>query len=831
MKWAVTFLDMATIPELLSMAIQHHQSGQLPAAEPLYRQILQAEPQHPDALHLLGMIAYQVGRHEIAVQLIQQSIQSHGTAANVHNNLGGVYRALGRFPDSIASYRRALELRPDYAEAYVNLGNTLLDYGKADEAVPCYQRAIELRPDFVAAYLNLADALKILTRFDEAATCYLRILELQPQDVETRINLGNLWKDQGRLDEAIVCYRRSIELKPDLAIAYLNLGTAVKAQGKVEEAIDCYHRALALKPDFAEAHNNLGNAIKDRGQFDDAIACYRRAIELKPEFADPYVNLGNAFYDQGKLDEAIATYHQALARQPNSPKTHSNLGVALTTQGKHDEAIACYRRAIELNPNYAEAYNNLGSALKSQGKLDEAIASCRRALELNPRYADALNHLGNALKDQGKLDEAIRCYRQAIELRPDYVSVHSNLIYTMVFCPGYDNRMLREEHRRWNQQHAAPLAAFIPVHHNDRTADRRLRIGYVSSDFRNHVVGRNLLPLFREHDHQSFEIFCYSEVPNADDMTSQFQSHADTWRKTVGLTDRQMAQTILDDRIDILVDLTLHMAHHRLLVFAQKPAPVQVTFAGYPGTTGLTTIDYRLTDPYLDPPGLHDDDYSEESFRLPHSFWCYDPLDSELAVNELPAIRQGVITFGCLNNFCKVNPEVLKLWAQVLLAVDGSRLVMLSGEGSHRQETLHRLADAGITSDRVTFVPNQRRKDYLRTYHGIDIGLDTIPYNGHTTSLDSFWMGVPVVTLVGPTVVGRAGLCQLRNLGLPELIAHHPEEYVRIAAELARDPLRLSTLRATIRPRMQASPLMDQAQFARSIEAAYREMWKRWCVR
>ena len=268
-----------------------------------------------------------------------------------------------------------------------------------------------------------------------------------------------------------------------------------------------------------------------------------------------------------------------------------------------------------------------------------------------------------------------------------------------------------------------------------------------------------------------------------------------------------------------------------MLVFARQPAPVQVTFAGYPGTTGLSTIGYRLTDPYLDPPGLYDCCYSEESIRLPDSFWCYDPLDREPPVNSLPAAEKGYITFGCLNNFCKVNPVVLQLWARVLRAVDRSRLIILADKGIHRQHARKLLEDEGVAPDRVTFVGKQPHPLYLKYYHEIDIGLDTVPYNGHTTSLDSAWMGVPVVTLVGSTVVGRAGLSQLMNLGLPELIASSPEQYVQIAAELARDLPRLGRLRATLRERMEASPLMDAARFTRNIEAAYREMWRRWCAK
>jgi protein O-GlcNAc transferase len=287
---------------------------------------------------------------------------------------------------------------------------------------------------------------------------------------------------------------------------------------------------------------------------------------------------------------------------------------------------------------------------------------------------------------------------------------------------------------------------------------------------------------------------------------------------------------VREDSIDILVDLALHMAGSRLLAFARKPAPVQVTFAGYPGTTGLSAIDYRLTDPYLDPPGLSDQFYSEESIRLADTFWCYDPLSAEPAPNDLPARRDGWVTFGCFNNFCKVNDSVLGLWARAVRAVERSRLVLAAPEGTARQHVQDLLDREGVSGDRVTMVNYRPRSSYLELYHGIDIALDTFPYNGHTTSLDALWMGVPLVTLVGQTVVGRAGLSQLTNLGLPELIGHSADQYVEIAVELADDLPRLAELRATLRDRMQGSPLMDAPGFARSVESAYRSMWRRWCA-
>ena len=365
--------------------------------------------------------------------------------------------------------------------------------------------------------------------------------------------------------------------------------------------------------------------------------------------------------------------------------------------------MASYRRALELKPDFAEAHNNLGGAFKEQGRLEEADACFRRALELKPDYVEAHSNLGSVFKDQGRLEEAIACYRRALELKPDFAEVHSNLVYAQMFCSGYDSRTLYEEHCRWNQQHAEPLAKFIQPHLNDRDPDRRLRVGYVSPDFRHHPVGRFLLPLLESHDRGRFEIFCYASVSVPDTMTDRCHAHADVWRDMLGSSDQQLADTIRQDRIDILVDLTMHMGKSRLLVFARKPAPVQVTYLAYCGTTGLSTMHYRLTDPYLDPPGQDEQFYSEQSIRLPDTYWCYQQAIETPPVCALPAREAGHVSFGSLNNFCKVTAPTLAAWSRLLHAVPGSRLLLHARSGSHRdrvrdvaERARHRARAGGI---------------------------------------------------------------------------------------------------------------------------------------
>jgi protein O-GlcNAc transferase len=599
--------------------------------------------------------------------------------------------------------------------------------------------------------------------------------------------------------------------------------------GRLDLAAEIYRRILAVAPTHADALHLLGVVAHQTGQHAVAVDYIGRAVSLLPTVAVYYHNLGEAYRALQNTPAAIDAYRRALTLNPNFPEALNGLGLALQTEGQLAAAMDCYQRTLQLRPDDAEATNNLARAFKEQGKLSEAAAWFQRAIELKPQLAEAHVNLGVVYKDQGRLAAAIACYQRAVTLKPQLMAAHSSLLYTYYFTPGLTSQAIGAAHRRWNEQFTAPLGVGVPPYVNERSPERRLRIGYVSPNFYDHVVGRNVLPLLREHDRRQYEVFCYSNLAHGDQWTERFRTLADGWRDVAYQSDAQLVDQIRADRIDILVDLALHMAGNRLLVFARKPAPVTVTFAGYPGTTGLTAIDYRLTDPYLDPPGVDPADYAEQSIRLPDTFWCYDPLGDEPAVGGLPAAAAGRVTFGCLNNFCKVNDEVLRLWAQVLAAVAGSRLVLLAGEGPHRADTLAFLAQQGVTSDRVVFHSFRPRAEYLQLYQQIDVGLDTAPYNGHTTSLDALWMGVPVVSLVGQTVVGRAGVSQLTNLGLTEWIAQTPEQFVRIASELAHDLPRLAELRATLRQRMQRSPLMDAPRFTRHVEAAYRTMWRRWC--
>jgi predicted O-linked N-acetylglucosamine transferase (SPINDLY family) len=547
-------------------------------------------------------------------------------------------------------------------------------------------------------------------------------------------------------------------------------------------------------PTLAAAHSHLGNSLHANRQFDDAVAAYREAIALRPEDAESHFGLGNALREKGHMDQALAAYQRAVAIHPNLPEGHNNIGNAFYEMGRLDEAVAAFGRAITIRPDYPEAFSNLG----------------------------------NTLRDKCELDDALAAYRQAIALKPDFHEAHSNLVYLLHYHPGFDAAAIGREHRQFDHQQAARFSGSIEPFTNDRTAERRLRIGYVSPDLCEHPVGRFLLPLLACHDHARFEIFAYSDVAAPDDLTRQLQGYTDRWQSVLGRSDEQAAQQIRDDQIDILVDLTMHMNCNRMLLFARRPAPVQVTYLAYCSTTGLSAIDYRLSDRYLDPPGGDPSVYSEETVRLADCYWCYQPVYSP-DVAPPPAIALGHITFGCLNSFSKVSELTLSIWAKLLRLIPTAELLIHAHQGSHRQRVQAWLEREGIESKRLRFAAKRPLAAYLCIYNEIDIALDTLPYGGGTTTCDALWMGVPTVSMVGKTAVGRGGSTILSNVGLTELVADTQEGYLQIAVTLAQDLPRLETLRRGMRQRMQDSPLMDGPQFANNMEAAYLFMWQRWC--
>jgi protein O-GlcNAc transferase len=666
-------------------------------------------------------------------------------------------------------------------------------------------------------------------RLQEARRLYQRVLDREPAHPDALRFLGVLAYQAGQNDAALELIRRVIAMRPDYVSAYSDLGNILRAKGEFDEAIAAFSEAIALNPAHAIAYSNMGNALMDKGRTEEAIAAFGKALAIDPHFADAHFNLGYALITKGDLEEAARHYEQAIVYRPTHAEAHRHLGKALYAMGRLDEAIAGFRRAIVLQPGEALAYTDLGNAQQSKGQLDEAVENYNKAIALNPKDGVPYGSLGCCLSSLGRAEESIAAHREALALNPADRIAHSNLIFAMQFHPEYDTGAIAEELRRWNSQHAAPLKKYVRPHANDRDPARRLRVGFVSGDLREHVVGRHVQRLFAELNRDEFELFAYANGVEEDELSRKLKLSCVGWRNIARVGDAEAAALIREDKIDVLIDLALHSAGNRLLVFARKPAPVQASWLGYPGSTGIEAMDYRLTDPYLDPPGIYDACYSERSVRLADTFWCYKAFENGPEGGPPPCLANKFVTFGCLNDFRKVNEPLLDRWAEILSLVDGSRLMMVCPEGTARQFVTERFGRRAIGSDRIQWVSRQSRMDYLRTYQQIDIALDTSPYCGGITTCDALWMGVPVVTLAGRTVVGRGGVSILSNVKLPELIARTPAEYVRIAVGPAGEVSRLQGLRRELRGRMEESPLMDGVGFARQMEVAYRTIWKAWC--
>ncbi|MFO0950027.1 MAG: tetratricopeptide repeat protein [Isosphaeraceae bacterium] len=853
---------MATVSEALAVAVAHHQSGRLDAAEQIYRQILAADPNQADAWHLLGVIAHQVGRHDAAVELIGRSVGLRPTEPLFHNNLGNALNALARFAGATACYRRALELNPDYAEALCNLGAALKSQGKLDEAVACFRRAIERNGQIPEAHINLGATWRELGRPDEAADCFRRALELRPDLALVQNDLGMILREQGKLEEAVDCYRRALERQPGLALVHNNIGIALNDLGKTDEAVACYRRAVELAPEMAEPHNNLGVALQGQGRPDEAVACFRRALELRPGFALAHNNLGRAFQNQARLDEAVECYRRALEIDPSLPESHSNLGNTLKELGRPDEAVACFRRAIDLRPDFAEAHYNLGTAFSDQGKPDEAAACYVRALESKPDFAEAHFNLGTALRDLGRLDEAVASYRRALELRPDHAACRGFLVHTLQhLCEWNDLESLaRSVVDGVSDGGGEPISPFVFLALPTATtaeqqlrcardwADRRLRaavepatpvvprkteppskivVGYLSADFHSHATALLIAELFERHDRGRFEVFGYSYGPDdGSPMRRRLVRAFDRFTDLKNASHRESARRIEADGVDVLVDLKGYTQDARTEILARRPAPVQVNYLGYPGTMGAAFVDYVLVDEFVVPPD------QQEFFteRLVHVPGCYQVNDGrrEIAARTPTRAECGLpedgFVFCSFNNTYKITPEMFDAWMSILRAVPGSVLWLLEGNrfapGRLRCEAEAR----GVSAERLVLAPRLPSPEHLARHRQADLFLDSFPYNAHTTASDALWAGLPVLTRTGRTFASRVAGSLLHTLGLDELITHSLDEYQAAAVRLARDAESLAELRSRLAANRETSPLFDAGGFARNIEKAFERM-------
>lgn len=664
-----------------------------------------------------------------------------------------------------------------------------------------------------------------------ADAIYREILESDPLHADAHHLLGVLAHQTGGFRDAVESIRTAIRLRPGLALYHCNLGAALQELGESDAAIAAYREALTLSPRYAQAHFNLGVALESQGRAEEAREAYLQTLHLEPHHPQAHNNLGNGLLAEGKPREAERHLRQALEKMPEFAEANFNLGNALRAQGQLPEACEEFRIAITLNPNHAPSHNNLGSALGALNRQEEAAESYRAALRIDPELAGAMSNLASILQVQGKVDEALAQYRRALELWPESMTIRSNYLQTRNYEPDLDPKQLFAEHREWEVRCRAESITKIP-HSNVPDPNRRLRIGYVSPDFRLHPVASFLEPILASHDPSQVETYLYAEVPHPDSVTARFQAFGFSWRNTAGVGDDQLERIIRDDRIDILVDLAGHTAGNRLAVFTKRSAPIQVTYLGYCNTTGLESIDYRLTDAIADPAG-EPNCHSEELLRLAKGFSCYAPADPAPAVASLPARHSGGLTFGSLHSLAKLNHRVLDLWCEVLNRCPKSRLLLARHTltPSVQQDIRQRFLERGVPLERLELrcLEERAQNQHLSAYHDIDVALDVFPWSGHTTACEALWMGVPVITLWGANHRQRMVSSVLTQLELTEFVARNETEYTDIACRLSQDLNRLAELRAELRERMSASPLLDRLGFTRELERAYRMIWTKWC--
>ncbi|TAN70542.1 MAG: tetratricopeptide repeat protein [Methylobacter sp.] len=657
----------------------------------------------------------------------------------------------------------------------------------------------------------------------ERAVASVRVGEQLVQSGPNAVEMEELLAvfNQGNYVESEIIARAMTERFPLHGFGWKVLGGVLKLQGV--EALEPLRKAAELLPRDAEAHSNFGAALKEQGQFTDAEACYRRALEIKPNFAEAYSNLGNTLREQGRLTDAEAHCRRALEINPSFAEALSNLGAILQEQGRLMEAEASYRQAIEIKSDFAEAHSNLGSTLKEQGRLAEAEAGYRRALEIKPDFAGAHQSLSTLWAHLSDYRRVVAESDKALQIEPVAEVTWGQRLYALSYHPDLSAEAIYAEFVRWGDRFPDPVVDFS---NHDRTPRRRLRVGYVSPDFRRHTSHFYFWPLFANHDHAVVELYAYSNVKKEDDLTEQFKGLFDHWRNIRGVTDQDVAQMIRQDKVDILVDCCNHMRDERLGVFTLKPAPIQVTWLGAAWTTGLKTVDYVFFDPYLAPEGT----LSRETIvRLPHFFVAYRSREETADIVPPPCVKNGYLTFGYSGRTERLNHRTFRVWGEILKQIPDARLILDFGPFADPQtQAYYRqfMSEYGVDIQRVSM---RKSANIYEGLNDIDILLDCFPHSGGTMLFDALWMGVPVLTLASRPPLGRIGTSLMMNLGLPEWVAQSEDEYLAKACVFADDSRLLIKLRSGMRERMQNSPVMDGVGFARGVEEAYREMWQRYC--
>jgi predicted O-linked N-acetylglucosamine transferase (SPINDLY family) len=844
--------------QALIKAVDFHRKGNLAAAEALYLQLLDARAGHFDALQMLGLLRYQQGRFPDALSLIGAALQAKPDFAPAFLNYGLVLDALKRHREALASYDRALALQPDYAEALYNRGVALRSLQRPAEALASFERALSVRPQYLDAHVERGYALQDLGRPAEALASYDKALAIWPDHARSLYNRGSVLRDLRRPAEALASYDAALAIKPDYIEALNNRGLALLDLQRPADALASFERALRFRPDYVRALNNRGNTLQDLGRPAEALASYDEVLAIQPAYAQAHYNRGVVLRDMHRPAEAFASFERALSIDPSHVDALNNRGVVLRDLNRPLEALASYDRALSIKPDHIEALNNRGNALRDLKRPVEALASFEQALAVNPDDPDALNNRGLALLDLKRPAQAIASFEAALAIAPDHRYAFGGMADAALACCDWrrTTMLAAELANHVERPHGLIVSPFTLLAHGGDpslqlkcarrfVADKlpasprplsggmtrrhdRLRTAYISADYNQHAMAFVMVRLFELHDRARFETVGISlGRDDQSDIRARLVRSFDQFHDVQSKSDLDVANLLHDLQIDIAIDLNGHTQGGRLGVLAHRPAPIQVSYLGYSGSTGADFIDYVIGDrtvlPFDQQPF-----FAERIVHLPNCFMANDsnrkiaaqtPTRREL---ELP--DDGFV-FCSFNNNYKITPPVFDVWMRLLHAVAGSVLWLLRDNGDAEASLRREAAERGIDPASLVFAGRLSHEEHLARHRAADLFLDTVPYNAHTTASDALWVGLPLLTCRGSAFPGRVAASLLHAAGLPELAADDLAEYEALALRLATDAPLLQGFRRRLEQNRASCPLFDTDRFCRHIESAYATMW------
>lgn len=720
-------------------------------------------------------------------------------------------------------------IEKDQITTVLNRAKSLHRSGQTDEANRVYIQVLDQHPSNVEA-MRLRAVVYMEKGYLPIADEFLQqALLLEPKRPSIYNNLGSLYYSQKKVAKAIQHFEIALSIDPNFSQAANNLGNVWQEIGETEKAIIAFEQALASNPELAAAWNNLGNTLSRCNRSVDAEKLFLKAIELDPNYKDAWNNLGISYATQGLTEHALNAYNKALELVRNDALALNNKGNLLLKANRCQEALNCFEASTNANELLPESWNGFGFAYKQLGKLKQAERSFRKSIGLKHNYPEAWNNLGLTLAEQGKLDAALSAFGTALEMRPSYSECHSNLLLFLNYHPDVHTQTLHDAHLNWaaaHQLYPIKVSADDPI----KESDNKIRIGFVSADFCRHPIGYFLLPLLKHIDKSKFKITCYSNNQHNDDMTQALREHCHHWVSISDSSNVALVGKILTDKIDILIDLSGHTSGNKLEAFSLRPAPVQISWLGYPCTTALDTMDYVLSDSICLPEYTHWQ-FTEQVLTMPNSRCCYSPPSYAPEIDALPALQNQHITFASFNNPVKLNAPTYRLWSDILKRSSGSKLVLswkTLSDPSIANDIYQQFADLGIDNSRIILLGEQRQHlQVFRDYQNIDIALDTYPFSGGLTSCEALWMGVPTVTLAGKHPASRQTAGLLTEIGLDRLVNFTMSNYVECVLDLASDLPRLNMLRGNLRKKMLNSTLCNAKRFSKDFETMMTRVYKK----